>query len=137
MIPILTAEEQVQSQSKAQRKLLIVDDEEKVCHALEQFFVHRGYAVRAVCGGDEAVALTGVFHPDVVLLDLLMPGMDGVETLKRLKQLQPSPKVLMLSAVNHADVVKGALALGADFYICKPVNLADLERVVQRLCPTD
>lgn len=132
---MLTEREAVQERSRAQHKLLIVDDEEKVCHLLEQFFAHKGYTVRAVCGGDEAVALAGIFHPHVVLLDLLMPGMDGVETLKRLKALRPMPKVLMVSAVNHTEVIKGALALGADFYVCKPVNLGELERLVHLFSP--
>ena len=133
--PILTEREPAKQQAGAQRKLLIVDDEEKVCHLLEQFFAHKGYTVRAVCGGDEAVALAEIFCPHVVLLDLQMPGMDGVQTLKRLKTLRPTPKVLMLSAVNHTEVITGALSLGADFYICKPVNLSELERLVNLFSP--
>lgn len=119
----------------AQRKLLIVDDEEKICHLLAEYFSLKGYEVRTVLRGEEALALAPAFHPDVVLLDLLLPGMDGVNTLKHLKQLTPAPKVLMLSAADHEDVGKGALALGADFYICKPVNLHDLEHLVSGFYP--
>ncbi len=135
MTRILTEPSHAQSHATTRRKLLVVDDEEKVCRLLEQFFAHKGYDVRGVCGGEEAVALAGVFHPDVVLLDLLMPGMDGVVTLKHLKQLKPCPRILMVSAVNHAEVVKGALALGADFYVCKPITLSDLAHLVNQFCP--
>ena len=118
-----------------QRRVLIVDDEEKVCALLGNFFSLKGYAVRMVNRGEEALALTGAFHPDVVILDLLMPGMSGVETLKHLKQLHPTPKVVMLSAADHEDVAKGALGLGADFYVCKPADLSHLEMLVNGFCP--
>ena len=116
--------------SAAQRKVLIVDDEPKIGNTLAQHFAFKGYEVRNVLRGEEALALLDVYHPDVVLLDILMPGMGGIETLKHLQQLNPRPKVIMLSAADHEDVVQGALKLGADFYIMKPVNLADLSRVV-------
>ena len=118
-----------------QYKLLIVDDEQKFCQTIEQFFTMKGYEVRAVRRGDEALAMAGVFHPDVVLLDLLMPGIDGVETLKALKRLEPPPRVLVLSGVDHEVVMQGTLKLGADFYICKPADMAQLERLVHGFCP--
>lgn len=118
-----------------QRKLLIVDDEERVCQLLGEYFSLKGYEVRTVRQGEEALVLANVFHPDVVLLDLLMPGMSGIDTLKALKQLKPTPKVLMLSVADHEEVVKGALDLGADFYICKPVQLDQLERLINGFLP--
>jgi len=130
-----TEQSHVNSQEEAQRKLLIVDDEEKVCALLAQYFSLKGYAVRTACRGQEALALSTVFHPDVVLLDLLMPGMSGIDTLRNLKQLNPTPKVLMLSVADHEEVVKGALQLGADFYVCKPINLSELEHLVSGFCP--
>ena len=118
-----------------QRRVLIVDDELKVCTLLGEFFSLKGYAVRTVCRGEEALALANIFHPHVVLLDLLMPGMNGIDTLKQLKRLTPIPKVFMLSAADHEEVAKGALQLGADFYICKPADLAQLEVLVNGICP--
>lgn len=112
------------------RKLLIVDDEEKVCQTLGQYFRLKGYEVLAVHDGPEALALAPAFHPDTVILDLLMPGMSGVETLKSLKELEPAARVIMLSGADHEEVAKGALKLGADFYVCKPANLGELERLV-------
>ena len=118
-----------------QRRVLIVDDEVNVCALLGEFFSLKGYAVRMVCRGEEALVLAEVFHPDVVLLDLLMPGMNGIDTLKELKQLRPAPKVLMLSSADLEEVAKGALELGADFFVSKPADLAKLEILVNGVCP--
>ena len=125
----------VEGQSGAPRKLLIVDDEERFCRLLERFFALKGYQVRSVCGGEEALALAAVFQPDVALLDLLMPGMSGVDTLKGLKQLNPSIKVLVISAADLEEVARGAIKLGADSYVCKPADLPQLERLVNGFCP--
>ena len=118
------------------RRLLVVDDEEKICRLFTDHFTLKGYEVRAVCRGEEALALAAVFQPNVVLLDLLMPGIGGIDTLKQLKQLSPPPKVLMVSAADHEDVARGALDLGADFYVCKPVNLGDLDHLVEGFYPS-
>ena len=119
------------------RRLLVCDDEQKICSVLTQYFALKGYEVRAVNRGDEALALVDVFHPSVVLLDLLMPGMTGLETLKDLKQHHPRIKVIMLSAADHQDVAQGAIELGADSYVCKPANLAQLEHLIHGVWPAD
>ena len=118
------------------RRLLIVDDEEPVCSLLSRFFALKGYETRSVCRGEEAVALASAFHPHVVLLDLLMPGMSGMDTLKQLKRLSPAPKVIMLSSADHEEVAKGSLELGADLYVCKPADLGQLEVLVNGFCPS-
>ena len=115
----------------ALRKLLVVDDEEKIRHLLAEYFALKGYEVRTACRGEDAVALTSVFSPDVVLLDLLMPGMSGVETLRTLKGIAPALRVLIISAADHDAVVQEVLKQGADFYVCKPLNLAQLEQLVK------
>jgi two-component system response regulator RegX3 len=118
------------------RKILIVDDEPKVRQALAAYFTAKGFEVRMVADGQEALALADVFAPDVVLLDLLMPGMSGVELLKLFKQRHPAPKVIMVSAADHAHVAAGALQLGADAYVCKPAHLPELERLVSGFWPS-
>ena len=123
------------AQGEAHRKLLVVDDEDKIRDVLAQYFSLKGYDVRAASRGQEALALTTAFHPDVVLLDLLLPGLSGVDTLRALKQLNPPPKVLMISVADHDEVVQGTLGFGADFYVCKPINLVQLEYLVKGCCP--
>ena len=117
------------------RKVLVCDDEQGICHLLTQYFALKGYEVRAVNRGEEALALVDVFHPNVVLLDLLMPGMTGVETLKDLKQHHPAIRVIILSAADDQDVAHGAISLGADSYVCKPPNLLQLEHLVNGFWP--
>ena len=118
------------------RRLLVVDDEEKIREMLIRFFTLKGYDVRGVAGGAEALALLDAFPPDVVMLDLLMPGLSGVDTLKQLKQRQPQLKVIILSAADLEQVAQGALALGANYYVCKPPSLGELERLVSGFWPS-
>lgn len=117
------------------RRILIVDDEPKICEMLTRYFSLKGYDARSVCSGAEAFALATAFQPHVVLLDLLMPGMTGVEVLQQFKQQPQSPRVIMLSAADHANVAEGALKLGADSYVCKPPDLTQLERLVNGFWP--
>ena len=121
---------------RLQRKLLIVDDEQKICTLLSEYFRFKGYDIRSVNRGEEAIALVQAFRPDVILLDILMPGISGIDTLKRIKQIDPSIKVIMLSAADLEDVVQGALKLGADSYMCKPADLIQLEHLVEGFWPS-
>lgn len=120
----------------AGRRLLVVDDEQRICLLLSEYFSMKGYDVRTVSRGEEALAILDVFQPTVVLLDLLMPGLGGIETLKQIKQRAPTLKVIMLSAADLEDVVQGALQLGADSYMCKPADLTQLERLISGFWPS-
>ncbi len=117
-------------------RLLIVDDEPKVCDMLVQLFTAKGYDALAVGRGEDALALTEAFHPQTVLLDLLMPGMSGIDTLRQLKQLVPPPRVIMLSGADLDEVVQGALQLGADAYVVKPVDVAKVEHLITGFWPS-
>ena len=112
-------------------KILIVDDEVEICEFLEEFFVDRDYEVVTASSGEEALAKIIVEQPDVLLLDVKMPGIDGIEVLKNVKRMYPALKVIMVTAVETADKIKEALALGADNYITKPLSLEYLERDVE------
>ncbi len=103
---------------------------------LAQYFALKGYEARAVRSGEEALALAKAFHPGVVLLDLLMPGLSGIETLTALKGLDPAPKIIMLNGADLDDVVQGALRLGADSYVCKPPDLPQLEHLISGYWPS-
>lgn len=117
-------------------RLLIVDDDTQICQMFSRYLSLKGYEVRSVNRGEEALALATVFQPQVVLLDLLMAGMSGVDTLKRLKQLTPPPKVIMLSGANTDDVAHGAIQLGADAFVTKPVKLPELEHLLSAFWQT-
>ena len=108
-------------------KILVVDDEQAVCKELRKFLEDKGYEVSEAYNGDEAVAKYTLERPDVVLLDIRMPGKDGVETLHELKELDPDASVIMVTAVHEEDIAKQTMAEGAFDYITKPINREYLE----------
>jgi len=111
-------------------KVLVVDDEPEVRQVLEEFLVAKGYEVHAAESGPEALGALDTFKPDVALLDVSMPGMDGVETLRRMVALQPRLPVIMVTANAEIAVTSKLLALGAADYIPKPFDLEYLSQAV-------
>jgi DNA-binding response OmpR family regulator len=112
-------------------KLLIVDDEIEICEFLKSFFEDRDFKVAVASNGAQALEQVALFHPEVVLLDIQMPGMDGLQVLKRIKEIYPKVKVIMVTAVETQEKIEEAMRLGADNYITKPLSLEYLEKDVQ------
>lgn len=112
-------------------KLLIVDDEVEICEFLKSFFEDRDFKVNVAHNGAQALDQVDLFQPEVVLLDIQMPGMDGLQTLKKIKELHPRVKVIMVTAVETQEKIEEAMRLGADNYITKPLSLEYLEKDVQ------
>ncbi len=108
-------------------KILVVDDEPFVCKALRKFLERKGFEVEEAHGCDEAVESYKMERPDMVLLDVRMPGKDGLETLRELCALDPKAVVIMLTAIQDMELAKRALTEGALEYINKSVNLEALE----------
>lgn len=113
------------------KKLLIVDDEIEICEFLKSFFEDRNYKVATAHNGIQALEKVDLFKPEVVLLDIQMPGMDGLQTLKKIKSLHPKMKVIMVTAVETQEKIEEAMRSGADNYITKPLSLEYLEKDVQ------
>jgi len=104
-------------------KVLLVDDEEQFLDTLTQRLEIRGLTVEAVTGGEDALDMVGDKKIDAVILDLAMPGIDGIETLRLLKAKQPDLQIIMLT--GKATVKSGieAMKLGATDFLEKPVDL--------------
>jgi len=99
----------------------IVDDDSGFANYLRTFLSLRGYETRAYSRGDEMIASVKQGDPpDVVLLDVMMPGMNGLETLRALKTAKPDVQVIMLSGREHASTIVEAVRLGAADYVVKP-----------------
>ncbi len=104
------------------KKVLIVDDEPDFCDALRDFLRIRGFEVAIAVSGEEALPAYMQEKPDVVLLDIQMPGMDGLETLRELKVLDQGANVIMVTAIENDEIVMWAMVEGALDYIIKPVD---------------
>jgi DNA-binding response OmpR family regulator len=112
-------------------KLLIVDDEVEICEFLKSFFEDRDFKVSVANNGTQALEQVSLFQPEVVLLDIQMPGMDGLKVLKKIKETNPKMKVIMVTAVETQERIEEAMRFGADNYITKPLSLEYLEKDVQ------
>jgi two-component system OmpR family response regulator len=110
------------------RKVLIVDDEDDILHFLELVLREKGYEVATASGGEEALAQARSAPPDLVLLDIMMPQMDGWQVLRQLRgdERTAGVPVALLSARTGARDRMQGLQEGAVDYICKPFSLQEL-----------
>src|SRR2546421_4210766 len=114
--------------------ILLVDDEPGMLRYIRTLLEVDDYKVATATTGEEALQLVEKgLEPDLILLDVLMPGIDGLETLERLRQMKPAVKVVMLSCVNDTRKVVQAMRLGAQDYLTKPFQKAQLDSVID-LC---
>ncbi|MEK6732755.1 MAG: response regulator [Candidatus Omnitrophota bacterium] len=113
------------------KKILVVDDELVICNMLKKFLAIKGYEVSTVLSGEEAIKKVKEEKLHFVLLDIRMPGMDGIEVLKRIKEINKNiPVVVMISAVNDNAIATKCIEMGAVDYITKPLGLEYLENVL-------
>jgi len=110
-------------EEKLKAKVLLVDDEKEFCNMLSERLETRGLKVNAVLSGEEAVKQVEEQNFDAIILDLAMPGIDGLETLRRIKEKRPDLEILMLT--GHGTVKSGieAMKLGAEDFLEKPVDM--------------
>jgi len=110
---------------------MVVDDEPKVCRLLEKVLGEEGYHVVTATSGKRALALALAIRPDVVVLDVVMPGIDGVATLRELRKQGHGSPVVMLTARANVWTAREAMMLGAIEYITKPFNLEFFKSVLR------
>lgn len=111
-------------------KLLIVDDEADVREFAGNFFRKRGVDVLLAPGGSEALALISAERPDLVLLDIRMEEMSGMDVLRQIRVAEDDVRVVMVSGLEDESIVAEARRLGAQTFIHKPLVLEELEAVV-------
>jgi CheY-like chemotaxis protein len=113
--------------------LLVVDDSPEIQRYFRTLLELDSYRVETASSGPEALQrLCRGCEPEVVLLDLQMPGMDGLETLRRLQRLRSKPKVIVCSGLDDPDKVHEALSLGAHAYLLKPIQHLYLTAALER-----
>lgn len=109
-------------------KILVVDDDYSVRDFLGRFLNQKGYqSVQLVATGEEAIKIIENEETDLVLLDIALPGMDGIEVLRRIKKLKPDTGVIMITGFADEEIGREAMKEGASDYIMKPFDLAYLE----------
>lgn len=103
----------------------MVDDDDKLTHLLQLFLSRNGFDVSVANSGQEGLKLAYQVHPDLIILDVMMPGMDGMVTCERLREVSDVPIVMLTAKGTEQDIV-GGLEKGADDYIVKPFRVAEL-----------
>lgn len=121
--------------NKTELKVLIVDDEPSILLSLEFLMKKEGYIVYIARDGEEAFELLKTFKPHLVLLDIMMPKVDGYQVCKYIKQTAEYSftKVILLSAKNKEEEIEKGYEIGADLYIPKPFSTRDLVKKVNQL----
>ena len=118
----------------ARPTIVAIDDEVEFIDMLQNYFQPRGYEIEVAIRGAKGIEIVKEKKPDVVLMDLKMPGIDGDEVLRLLKSMQPSPKVIFVTAYDDGGKTKARLLkMGAYAYFDKPISsLKDLEETINK-----
>jgi len=111
-------------------KILVVDDEVWACDPIKRFLEKKGYDVTVAHSGEDALEKVKNEKPDLMLLDIRMPGMDGMEALRRIREIDKDVGIIMVTAVKDEGMAKDAIKKGADEYVTKPIDLNHLETTV-------
>ncbi|MBI2116828.1 MAG: response regulator [candidate division NC10 bacterium] len=109
-------------------RVLVVDDEPDAVELLQEFLTAKGYDVLTASDGEEALRQVKEHRPHLILLDVRMPKLNGMEVLKRVREIDHEVGVIMVTAVNEEETGREALKMGAFDYITKPLDLQYLER---------
>ena len=111
-------------------KLLIIDDDEQLVEAVELYLTKAGYEVSTASAGRDGLQTMYVDRPDLIVLDIMMPEMDGWEVCGRIRDVSNVPVIMLTARGQEVDRVKG-LKIGADDYVIKPFSLKELEARIQ------
>ena len=107
------------------QKILIVEDDERTAKELSSLLTRENYLTRSVSDGEQALSELPLFQPDLILLDLILPGMDGFQVCREIRHTSQVPVIILSARTDSFDKVLG-LELGADDYVCKPYDAREL-----------
>ena len=114
------------------QNILVVDDEQKICLILSQILTEEGYTVKTVNSGEAAIDLAAAFQPDLILMDQNMPGLNGIETMDKIKKSHPEITTVILTAYGSIPLAVEAIKKGAYDYISKPFDNDELLLLIGR-----
>src|SRR5258708_6226381 len=114
-------------------KILVIDDEADMRFAVRMLLERSGHSVIEAENGDNALAKLDEMIPDLVLLDMRLPGMDGIQILQKLREKQKDLPIIMVTGYGNVELAEQALQLGADHYLSKPFHNKELIGVIQQI----
>lgn len=117
--------------SGKKKRVLVIDDEVELCSLLEAALTDEGYAVLSCCDPEEGLRTARKERPDLVLLDLKMPKMDGIQVLQEMKKHDETIRVIIITGFTNISQARDAIRLGADDYITKPFDLSYIKAAVR------
>ncbi len=116
----------------AMKNVLVIDDDEKICWAFEQFLTDEGHQPIIANNAEEGLRKLQLETPDIILLDVRLPGMNGLEALKQIKALQPEAIVIVMTAYDNVETTIQAMQLHAFDFIPKPIDLDQVKAIIER-----
>jgi len=119
--------------SRKKRRILVIEDDEEMRSLLEDFIEEEGYGVDSVGDGSEAFRKLAKGSFDLIITDIRMPGLNGLDILPGLKQIQPGIPIIVITAFGSEEVQRRALTRGADAYLEKPLHLEQLRTLIQEM----
>jgi len=117
------------------QKILIVDDQFGIRILLNEVLQKEGYTTFQAANGPQALEIAKEHAPDLVLLDMKIPGMDGIEILRRMKEYDKSIAVIIMTAYGELDMIQQAKDLGAITHFAKPFDIDDIRSIVKKYVP--
>ena len=117
------------------KRILVVDDEENIRVLYQEELEEEGYTVDVAANGHAALDKLNAFHPDIITLDIKMPGMDGVETLRRIREIQRDLPVILCSA--YGEYKQDLTTWASDAYVIKTSDLTELKDTIKILLSKD
>lgn len=112
-------------------RLLIIEDEDTLCESLKRVFLREGYEVEIAFSAESALDILQARTFDLIITDIVLPGISGIQLLKRYKQMRPEQKVVIMTAYANLETAIEALRAGAVDYVMKPLTHDEIKQVVR------